>query len=64
MNKVNILYWPQGHEGHFRFLTIFANIMVLTVLMILNLDHIHKLGRYGQAKHPTAKLFKAEAFFS
>ena len=42
----------QGHKGHFRFLTIFANITVSIALMILNLDHIHKIGRYGQGKYP------------
>ena len=42
----------QGHRGHFRFLAIFANIMVSTALMILNLDHIRVIGRYGQGQHP------------
>ena len=42
----------QGHKGHFRFLTILANITVLTVIMTLNLDHIHKIGRYGQDEYP------------
>ena len=42
----------QGHKGHFRFLTIFANLMVLTALMIFNLDHIRVIGRYGQGQHP------------
>ena len=42
----------QGHKGHFRFLTIFANITVLTVLKTLNLNHIHKIGRYGQGQYP------------
>ena len=42
----------QGHKGHFRFLTIFANTTILTVLMTLNLDHIHKIGRYGQGQYP------------
>ena len=41
----------QGLKGHFRFLTIFANITVLTVLMTLNLDHIHIIGRYRQGQH-------------
>ena len=42
----------QGHKGHFQFLTIFANLMVLTALMIFNLDHIRVIGRYGQGQHP------------
>ena len=42
----------QGHKGHFRFLTNFANLMVLTALMIFNLDHIRVIGRYGQGQHP------------
>ena len=42
----------QGHKGHFRFLTIFANLTVFTALMILNLVHIRVIGRYGQGQHP------------
>ena len=59
MDKVNILYRPQGHSVKVNvtkvitvFLTIFANITVLTVLMTLNLNHIHKIGRYGQGQYP------------
>ena len=42
----------QGHKGHFRFLTIFANLTVLTALMIFTLDHIWVIGKYGQGQHP------------
>ena len=42
----------QGHKGHFRFWTIFANLTVLTAFMIFNLDHIRVIGRYGQGQYP------------
>ena len=42
----------QGHKGHFWFVTIFANLTVLTALLIFNLDHIRVIGRYGQGQHP------------
>ena len=41
----------QGHKGHFQFLTIFANLMVLIALMIFNLDQIKVIGRYGRGQH-------------